>query len=111
MELFLFISALVIFCFASALTLTALNYGLSLGDRMLSAFGSTLKWCLIMIGKGLNLLVRYVIKRMSKSESDLIIRPLFVSAVELQHLKNKRLIHSNKHMPVEIEYPQQKKGN
>lgn len=103
--LFVGVFALLLFCFGGALAALALNFGLLIGDRMLTAFGSACKWFLINLGRGLAWSIRYAFKRMGNSQSDMTVRPFFVSAVELPHL-----IHSNKRVPVEIEYPQPKKG-
>jgi hypothetical protein len=78
---------------------------------MLQATGHVVKCFLEMMRKGLVLLGRMVYQRYSKTDSGMKIRPLYVSAVELQHLRNKNLVRSDKRMPVEIEYFQQKKGN
>ena len=111
MELIMGLFALFMFCFGSRVVLTALDFGTSVGDRTLSAFGHSLKWCLKTIGKGLVLLARHALKRVRKTESDLVIRPLIVTPLELQHMRYKQLFQSGKRMPVVIEYPQNKIGD
>ncbi len=105
MELLMGLFALFWFCFGSIVLFKAMHWGSQVSDRLLTASGQLLKTILKQIARGLVFLIRIGFSQLRKPQH-MAIRPIIITPVELQHMRNHNLIQSDKRLPVEIEYTQ-----
>lgn len=112
MELVLLFVALFVFFFGSALAASALNYGLSIGDKTVQSFGFILKHLLFFAFKCLWMVCKLVLNKvMSNRQSQSTpysVKPIYdVTPLDLQHLRNNKLHRPERRQSVLIEYPPQ----
>lgn len=109
MELIMLCIALFVFCFGSVIAIRAIEFGFAVGDKALEHSGTLMKLPFKLAFKLICFLGKRLIRHLMKSKPyEYTVKPIFdVTPLELQHMRNKNLIHSNKRQPVLIEHPPQ----
>lgn len=97
MELIMLFGALFVFCFGSLLISEVIEYGIRVSDKALQSPARLLKLVSISVKKLTNML--------KSRESDVQLRTIYVTPVELQHMRNNQLFQSKRRSPVQIEHP------
>lgn len=114
MELVLLFVALFVFFFGSALAASALNYGLSMGDKTVQSFGYIFKQVFLFAFKCLLMLCKLVFnkvmsnRRAQSMQTPYSVKPIYdVTPLDLQYMRNNKLHRPERRESVLIEYPPQ----
>jgi len=108
MELIMLLFALFVFFFGSVLAMQVFEFGLSVSDKLLISVGKIMKLLFTGVFNLIWFLGKYIFKKLKKHDPEYQIRPIIITPVELQHLRNQQISHKNRHQPVLIDYPAQK---
>lgn len=114
MELVMLLIALFVFFFGSALAASAFDYGLSMGDKTVKSFGYILKQVLFFAFKCLWIVCKFVFtkamshRRAQMAQAQYSVKPIYdVTPLDLQHMRNNKLLRPGRRESVLIEYPPQ----
>ena len=107
-ELILLFAAFFIFCFGSLILSEVFRFGFAVADKLLENSGRILRAPFKVVFKLMSLVFKFGFKKLKTNQDEYSVRPIQITPLELQQMRNHQLRAGNKNVPVEIEYTQPK---
>ena len=105
MELIMLFVALFVFCFGSILVTQLFEFGIRVGDKALQSSGFLIKLPFIVAFKLVCFVGKKLLNKLKSEQPEVQLRTIYVTPVELQHMRNNQLFQSKRRSPVLIEHP------